>query len=158
MRRRWDGRRRVAKLLVAGIQVGYAPTIATTLTSSELKIARLAVDGVLDREIAQSLFVTPRSVQLTVEFGLLPSSASTRWPHCARYSLPPDLGRRPGGPPHRWWRICLLSNLSSPTCRPPLTSAERSLKSDSRSPQAGLGRVSRHNDLTNQRTQRGVPS
>lgn len=54
-------------LALAGIEVGHTPSLTTSLTSSELKIARMAVDGIMHGEIAQTLFVTPRHVQNTVK-------------------------------------------------------------------------------------------
>ena len=36
----------------------------TSLTASELRVARLAADGGTNREIAQALFVTPKTVEV----------------------------------------------------------------------------------------------
>ena len=126
-----------AKLLVAGIQVGYAPTIETTLTSSELKIARLAAGGALDRDIAQSLFVTPRSVQVTVA-SVCTKLGVSHWTRCATYLPMPD-------------PACVLLVLPTPsgvsdgtspapaaTCRF-IKRIWGGLKSTSRNPQADLG-------------------
>ena len=61
-------RREVAELLGrAGVTVDAEARDERTLTTTEQRISKLAADGLTEREIAQALFVTPRTVQLTLE-------------------------------------------------------------------------------------------
>jgi DNA-binding CsgD family transcriptional regulator len=51
-----------ADLAACGVPVPGQPDVAGTLTTTERRIAAMAADGADDREIAQALFLTPRSV------------------------------------------------------------------------------------------------
>ena len=54
----WESRTRVA---LAGIS-GRAPTVPETLTRAEQEIAELAAAGLTNRQIAERLFVSPKTV------------------------------------------------------------------------------------------------
>lgn len=61
-------RERVARLLGgAGVDVPQELPARSSLTTTERRIAGLAVDGTSEREIAEGLFITPRMVQTTIE-------------------------------------------------------------------------------------------
>ncbi len=58
--------RLVAQLAGIGVRVPTEPSVSSTLTTTERRIAALAVEGVPDRQIAESLFVTPHMVRSTI--------------------------------------------------------------------------------------------
>jgi DNA-binding CsgD family transcriptional regulator len=61
-------RARVAVALrTAGVDVPEEPPVRSALTSTERRIVGLALDGLSEREIAEALFITPRTVQNTIE-------------------------------------------------------------------------------------------
>jgi DNA-binding NarL/FixJ family response regulator len=55
-----------AQLLAAGAEVPAQPDI-TTMTTTERKMATMAAAGDGVRDIAQALFVTPRTVEVTLD-------------------------------------------------------------------------------------------
>ena len=61
-------RARAARLLgSAGVDVPTELPARSSLTTTERRIAGLAAEGMTDREIAEALFMTPRTVQTTIE-------------------------------------------------------------------------------------------
>lgn len=61
-------RRRVATLLgEAGVEVPGEMSARSSLTTTERRIVGLVIEGVPEREIAESLFITPSMVENTVE-------------------------------------------------------------------------------------------
>ncbi|HSE09032.1 MAG TPA: BTAD domain-containing putative transcriptional regulator [Nocardioidaceae bacterium] len=61
-------RERIARALRSlGVDVPAEPPARSSLTRTERRIVGLALEGALEREIAESLFITPRTVQNTLE-------------------------------------------------------------------------------------------
>jgi DNA-binding SARP family transcriptional activator/DNA-binding NarL/FixJ family response regulator len=60
-------RRSIAEAMHAAGIDAPEPSGAISLSSRERRIATMHVDGVADRDIAQAMFITPRSVRATVE-------------------------------------------------------------------------------------------
>jgi ATP/maltotriose-dependent transcriptional regulator MalT len=73
-------------LTEAGVPVPAEPDVAATLTATERRVAAMAVDGADDREIAQALFLTPRSVTDTL--ASVRQRLGVRFPHELRQALP----------------------------------------------------------------------
>jgi DNA-binding CsgD family transcriptional regulator len=80
----------VDDLARGGVAVPAEPRLAQQFTTTEQRIVRMAVDGLGNREIAQALFMTPRTVELTLTSVCERLGAATI-AEVTSSSLPPDL-------------------------------------------------------------------
>jgi DNA-binding NarL/FixJ family response regulator len=46
------------------VGLGRSAAVSSQLTASELRVARLAADGMTNREIAQALFLTEKTIEV----------------------------------------------------------------------------------------------
>jgi len=67
-----------AEMLVVGVEPAAAPRGVGALTASERRVAALAAAGRAEREIAQELFVTPRTIEVKLGSALRKLGASSQ--------------------------------------------------------------------------------